>query len=501
MKIGRKQSGVSEEINVPQRIAIIGAGVGGLACACRLAKDGYSVDVYEKLASPGGRNNIINDQGFKFDTGPSFVLMPDFFQEVFSYCGENINDYLNLKTIDPSYKIIYPDGDCLTVHKDSNRTKNEIERIEKGSSQQFDKFIAETKNIYEVIRPLLYECVTLKSLLDPRFWFIFPQIHAFESYWQLAKKYFKSQKLCYAFTFEAMFMGVSPYQAPAFYSVITYTDHAQKIAHPLGGMYQIPLALEKMAKKFGAKFHYNCEVKDINKKNKQFSLKINGENILADTVVVNADYAYAQESLLKRKIPKFKYSCSVYLIYLGLNKKLKNLSHHNLFFADNLDKNLDEIFNQRVVSQDPSFYVHVPTVTDASLADEGKEIAYILVPVPNLENDNNKFLDYEAGIRKTVFQKINQLAGCDLESLIEVEHKFYPEDFIKRYNLKNGATFGLAHNLTQSAFMRPQNFDTLIPGLYFVGASTQPGGGLPVVIAGSRIVADLIRKKEKRAGT
>ncbi len=296
-----------------------------------------------------------------------------------------------------------------------------------------------------------------------------------------------------------MFMGVSPYQAPAFYSVITYADHVQKIAHPMGGMYQIPLALEKMAKKFGAEFHYNCEVKNINKKNKQFSVRINEEDISADTVVVNADYAYAQESLLKRKIPKFKYSCSVYLIYLGLNKKLKNLSHHNLFFANNLDKNLKEIFKEKVVSQDPSFYVHLPTVTDASLADQGKEIAYILVPVPNLEDGKNKFAEYEAGIRKTVFQKINQAACCDLESLIEVEHKFYPEDFIKRYNIKNGATFGLAHNLTQSAFMRPENFDALISGLYFVGASTQPGGGLPVVIASSRIVADLIKAKKKKA--
>lgn len=477
-----------------QKIAIVGSGVGGLAAASRLAKDGYAVEVYEKLSACGGRNNLICDQGFKFDTGPSFVLMPDFFSEVFSSCGENIADYLDLRVLDPGYKIFYADGQTLTVYRDSQRTKEELERIEAGSSAQFDKFIRETARIYGIIKPLLYKCVTYKSLFNPGYWSLAAKIRIFESYWNLARKYFKSEKLCYAFTFEAMFMGVSPYQAPAFYSVISYADHVQKIAHPMGGMYQIPLALERMATKFGAKFHYHYPIEGIEIKKGKFFLLHGPERIPADRVIVNADYAYAQTDLLKRKIPAFKYSCSTYLIYLGIKKKLSNLAHHNLFFSQDLNKNLDQIFKDKVVPEDPSFYVHLPTLTDPSLAPPGKDIVYLLIPVNNLENSRDNLEAHKKRLRKLVFDRINKICGCNLEELIEVEHQFCPEDFIGRYNIKFGATFGLAHNLTQSAFFRPANRDAKVKNLYYVGASTQPGGGLPVVIAGSRIVAEMIKQ-------
>jgi phytoene desaturase len=336
----------------------------------------------------------------------------------------------------------------------------------------------------------------MRDLLNPEYWGLLTKIRALESYWGLARKFFKSDKVCFAFTFEAMFMGVSPYQAPAFYSVISYADHVQKIFHAMGGMYQIPLALEKMAKGFGARFNYNSEVSSISKDNGSISLGVNGTIVKSDFAAVNADYAYAWSDLLKRKIPRYKYSCSVYLVYLGLKKKVKNLEHHNLFFAKDLNKNLKKIFQSKFIPDDPSFYVHVPTVTDPSLAPAGKDILYLLIPVANLENNREDLSKKEAVLRKTVFKRIEQEIGEGLEDLIEVEHRFYPEDFIGRYNIKYGATFGLAHNLMQSAFFRPKNFDSKIKNLYFLGASTQPGGGLPVVIAGSRIVADFIQKSQ-----
>jgi len=480
-----------------KKIAIVGAGVGGLASAARLARQGYSVEVFEKLGECGGRNHLLEDKGFKFDMGPSFVLMPDFFEEVFSYCGEDIKEYLNLRAIDPSYTIFYPDEDALTVYKDSLRTKDELEKIERGSSIGFDGFIRETTGIYQTIRPLLYDCFTPGAMFNPRYWGLLGKIKVLESYWQLAKRFFKTEKLCYAFTFEAMFMGVSPFNAPAFYSIISYADHVQKIFHPMGSMYQIPLALEKMAKRFGAQFHYHAEVKKIKQKEGSLILELAGQERAFDKVVVNADYAYAQSELLGRRLPAYKYSCSVYLIYLGLKQKAKGFAHHNLFFSRDLKKNLNQIFKEKVMPDDPSFYVHVPTVTDASLAPAGKEIFYILVPVANLEKNKEDISGYEERLRRIVFDKISTKLSRRLEDLIEVEHKFYPKDFIGRYNIKYGATFGLAHNLMQSAFFRPANFDRKIKNLYFVGASTQPGGGLPVVIAGSRIAADLITGKSK----
>lgn len=476
---------------MPERVAVVGAGVGGLATAARLAYRGYQVDVFEKLPRCGGRNHLLEDGGFKFDMGPSFVMMPGMFEELFSFCGQRLQDHLDLTVIDPSYAIHYADGDTLTISRDSGRNREQFEKIEKGAGSAFDAFIKETGRMYGVIKPLLYDCFTAKALLNPSYWPLITRIRALESYWGLARKYFRSEKLAYAFTFEAMFMGVSPFQAPAFYSIISWSDHVEKIAHPMGGMYRIPQAIEGLAKKFGARFHYGQPVQSVSRDTK-LRLDFKDGSVQADHVVVNADYAYAQGSLLGRRIPAYRYSCSTYLLYLGLKRKVAGPAHHNLFFADKLDRNLSRIFSSGEVSSDSSFYLHVPTVTDPALAPAGKDIFYILVPVPNLAIAKDDFDGHEAALRKAVFDRINRAYGIDLEELIEVEHAFYPGDFLDRYNILNGATFGLAHNLMQSAFFRPANFDARIKGLYYVGASTQPGGGLPVVIAGSRIVSELI---------
>ena len=475
-----------------RRIAIIGAGVGGLATAARLAKKGYDVEVYEKLSESGGRAHIIEDKGFKFDTGPSFVMMPDFFKEIFNYCGRDIKDYLNLRVLDIHYKIFYPDSSTLAVYRDSEKTKEEIEKIQRGGAVAYDNFIRETSRIYKYVKPLLYKCFTPKNLFNPYYWGLISKLQVGKTYWQLAKKYFKSEKLCYAFTFEAMFIGVSPFRSPAFYSVIAYTDYAHKISHSMGGMYEIPKALEKLAKSFGAKFNFNHEIDSIRYKDSLFKLNSNRGDLEANTVVVNADYAYARRKMLNIKNPDYDYSCSVYLLYWGMKQKIPAFEHHNLFFAEDLRKNLNNIFKDKIISKDFSFYIHVPTRTDSSLAPEGKDILYILIPVPNLKGSKGEFKEYEDAIRKVIIKKINSLSGIDIEKLIELEHKFYPEDFIKRYNVEYGATFGLAHTFMQSAFFRPANYSPNLGNLYFVGASTQPGGGLPPVLASSRIVADLV---------
>jgi phytoene desaturase len=236
-------------------------------------------------------------------------------------------------------------------------------------------------------------------------------------------------------------------------------------------------------------------VRKIERNNGAVQLSVPGENMIYDRVVVNADYPYAQTTLLSRNIPQYNYSCSVYLLYLGLKAKIEGLSHHNLLFGKDLKKNVQQIFVDKIIPDDPALYIHVPTVTDPSLAPPGKDLVYILVPVPNLENAREDFYQHEQEFRKLVFDKIHSMTGIHLEDLIEVEHRFYPQDFTTRYNLPHGATFGLAHNLMQSAFFRPSNIDPKVNGLYYVGGSTQPGGGLPVVLASSRIVADLISNK------
>ena len=477
-----------------KKAGIIGAGVGGLATAARLASRGYQVDVLEKLPECGGRAHIIEDKGFKFDTGPSFVLMPEFFKEVFEDCGEDIGDYLDLKVLDTSYKIFFADGDTFTVSKDSEKTKKDMERIEAGSGRGFDRFIEYSGNIYKAVKPLLSECMTLGALANPSYIGLLPKIHPLSTFWKAAAKFFRSEKLRYAFTFESMFMGVSPFETPAFYSVITYSDHVEKISHPLGGMYQIPKALEKMAVKNSARIEYSSEVSAIRKQGGKLVLAAGGEDRDYDLAVANADLAHTKKDLLRQKLPGYRYSCSVFLIYMGLKKKIEGLEHHNLFFAKDLEKNISDIFATGTVPEDPSFYIHVPTVTDPALAPAGKDILYFLIPVPNLKDNPDGLGPRAERLRKIVVDKVRELTGEDVESLIEVEHRFYPEDFIERYNILNGATFGLAHNLMQSAFFRPPNFEPAMKGLYYAGASTQPGGGLPVVLASSLAAVKLIEK-------
>lgn len=478
-----------------KRIGIVGAGVGGLATAARLSFQGQDVSVFEKLDRPGGRANIIEDRGFRFDTGPSFVLMPDFFQEVFVSCGEDIGDYLDLKVLDKSYKIFFSDGRSLTVYRDRRKTAEEFERLQKGAGNGFERFIDETRRIYQATRPLLYRSFSPGDILDPAMFQLGLKIRIFQTYGQLARKFISDESLVFALTFEAMFMGVSPFEAPAFYSIISYADHIQKIFHPMGGMYQIPLALERLAKKFGARMHYQMPVDSIFKKNGRLVLGFGKDGQEFDKVVVNADYAAAQKNLLKRRMPSYRYSCSVYLLYLGLKKKIKNLEHHNLFFAKDLKINLKQIFKSKDLPQDPSFYVHVPTVTDASLAPAEKDIVYILIPVRNLQGVSEDLgPDDEKRLKSQVYGLLNRITGENIEDLIETEHVFYPRDFIERYNIAHGATFGLAHTLFQSAFFRPSNADRILPGLFYAGASTQPGGGLPPVLASSKIASDLVSK-------
>ena len=478
-----------------KRIAVVGAGVGGLSAAARLAHDGYEVDVWEKLPQCGGRASLLAEKGFRIDMGPSFVLMPGFYKEVFDYCGEEMADYLDLRALETHYRIFYPDGTRLNVYGDPERTKAELERIEPGSARGYDAFIAETARIYRDVEPLLYKCFTLKDLANPALWPLVTKLRVWENVWQLACRYFQDERLRYAFVFEAMFIGVSPFQAPAFYSIITYADQVQKVLHSMGGMYQIPLALERMAAKFGAKFHYGAEVKGLRGDGDGVVLDFGKDQFRADRAVVNADYAHTQGDLLQRRLPHWKHSCSVFLIYWGLKRKVEGLEHHNLFFSGDLPRNMAEIFDRKVIPADPSFYIHVPTVTDPSLAPEGKDILYVLIPVSNLDGSADDIHAHEQRLRQLVVDKVKQVCGVDVNELIEAERTFYPQDFVGRYNVKYGATFGLAHSLLQSAFFRPANLDARIKGLYYTGASTQPGGGLPVVMASSRIVADLINGK------
>ncbi|MCM8812867.1 MAG: phytoene desaturase family protein [Candidatus Omnitrophica bacterium] len=476
-----------------KRVAVVGSGVGGLACAARLAHRGYAVDVYEKLSRCGGRAHVIEDQGYCFDTGPSFVLMPDFYAEVYRDCGQEMAQRLPLLRLDTHYAVFYPDGRQVRVFHDEERTAEELERREPGAARRYRDFLRDTGAMYQAVKPLMYRQFTPAALADVRNLRLLPALQVGATCWQLAGRYFRSEALRCLMTFESMFIGVSPFSAPAFYSVICYADHAQKLFHPRGGMYRIPASLEAIGREKGCRYHYDCEISGIRREsNGGFLLKQATNEYTADAVVVNADLPYARQHLLQRRIAPYRYSCSVMLFYWGVRRPLAGLEHHNIFFAADVCANMRRIFEDSRWPEDPSFYVHVPTKTDPSLAPPGKEIVYVLVPVPNLRQAGADPHAAVEKVRQLVLEKLRQVCGVEVEQSIDVEHRFYPRDFITRYNALYAATFGLSHSLFQSAFFRPANTDPKLDGLYYVGCSTQPGTGIPPVLAGSKIAADLI---------
>lgn len=488
---------------------VIGAGIGGIATAARLAKNGYDVTVFEKESTPGGRCNQITRDGHRFDIGPTLFLMPEVWEDTFASLGERMSDHLDLKRIDPTYKVHFDDGLQLELTSDIGRMQTQLEKVEPTAFTGFLNYIAEGSKHYKIsvekfVGRNFYNIFEYFSLANLPLLF---SLKALTKHFANVGKYFKDERLKAAFTFQNMYLGLSPYDAPATYSLLQYTELAEGVWYPMGGMYAGIQALVKIAEKLGVKFIYNSPVKRL----KVAGSKVegvelhDGREITADIFVGNADLPYIYKKLLPdvkeaKKLDDKKYTCSTIMFYWGVDKEYKQIAHHNVFLGGEYKSSFDKIFDEHTLPEAPSFYVHAPARTDSAAAPEGQDTLYVLVPVGHLDARSEQ--DWEAMVnraRETVFTRLaNEKGATDLKEHIKFEIVYQPKVWQERFNLVNGSAFGLSHNFTQVGYLRPQNRHKQYRNLYFAGASTHPGTGLPIVLLSAKLTTQRILKE---AGT
>ena len=488
---------------------VIGAGIGGIATAARLAKNGYEVTVLEKESTPGGRCNQIIRDGHRFDTGPTLFLMPEIWEETFASLGEKMSDHLELMRIDPTYKVHFEDGLQLQLTSNLGNMQTQLEKIEKTAFTGFLNYLAEGGKHYKM---------SLEKFVGRNFYSIFAyfslgnlpllfQLKALRKHYANTGRFFQDERLKAAFTFQNMYLGLSPYDAPATYSLLQYTELAEGVWYPKGGLYASIQAFVKIAEKLGVKFIYNAPVNKLKVEGAKVKGAVveDGRKFSADIFVGNADLPYIYKELLPdsgeaEKLDKKLYTCSTIMFYWGVDKDYPQIALHNVFLAGDHKASFDQIFKDHTLPEVPSFYVHAPARVDPAAAPPGQASFYVLVPVGHLDARTKQ--DWEALVhraRETVFARLAQELGADdLRQHIKFEIVYQPEEWKKLYNLEKGAAFGLSHNFWQVGYLRPQNRHKGYKNLYFAGASTHPGTGLPIVLLSARLTTERILKE---AGT
>lgn len=480
------------------KVIVIGAGAGGLSTAILLAKKGYDVTVVEKNASFGGRGDVFSAKGFQFDMGPSWYLMPDIFEHFFSLVGENISDYLDLKRLDPSYKIWFEEHPKpMEMTSDLERDSKIFESFEPGVMKRINIYLKEAAAKYNISKQtFIYKPFnSVFDFIDKRTIFLWTKFSVISSFHKHIASFVKHPLLRKILQYPLVFLGTSPYKAPAVYSLMNHIDFEMGVFYPMGGMTKVFNAFYDIAKKNGVKFIFNTPVNKILVENKKaIGVSTTKGKHMADIVVSNADYQFTEMQLLDKKHRQFseKYwssrtmAPSGFILYLGIKKQFKELVHHNLFFAKQWKESFEAIFKGQKLPQSPSYYICAPSKTDSSVAPKGCENLFVLVPTAtNLTLDEKTIKNYRDKIIKhiTVTMKTK-----GLEENIVFERIFTGHDFSSIYNAYKGTALGLAQNLTQTAVFRPKTKSVKLNNLYYTGANTNPGIGVPMCLISSQIV-------------
>jgi phytoene desaturase len=480
--------------------------MGSLAAAIRLAAQGYEVEVFEKNGQLGGRMGRLEADGFAFDTGPSLLLMTDTYRELFASAGRDLDDYVRLIPLDGQYRVTFGDGDALTIRRTLPELIGELERIEPGVTPRFYRFLADACRKYRTGRSEFVErdfagardffgLRNLKLLLKTR---------ALSNYYRSVSRFFRTEKLRQAFSLQTMYLGLSPFEAPAVYSLLPYTELAEDgLWFPEGGMYSLIESMEKLATELGVRFHLNSPVEEVVvSKGRASGVRVDGEEIGVDAVLVGADLPYAYRVLLGgmadrdfkfRSREKLEYTASAFMLYLGVDRRLDHLLHHNFYLSGRYRENFEAIFRDRTLPDDPSFYAVVPSRTEPRMAPQGMESLFVLVPVPHL-GPNVDWEKDRSAIKEKVYDLLERRCGVRRDWVV-FERVRTPVDWHEEYNLEEGAAFGIGHGILQVGYFRPPMVSEGVEGLYFVGASTRPGTGVPLVTIGARLVADRIGRE------
>jgi phytoene desaturase len=488
-----------------KHVVIIGAGPGGLTAGMILAKRGYKVSIFERDDRVGGRNRPIFLGKYVFDTGPTFLMMDFILREMFEAAGKKAEEYMELMKLDPMYQISFPD---LNVFPTSDHAKM-LEQVRKtfpGHEEGLGRFYKNEKIRYEKMYPCLQKPYgTLLSFLSPPLLKAFPYLALDKSLYQNLATYFKDHRARISFTFQAKYLGMSPWKCPAAFTIIPYIEHQFGIYHVKGGLSRISDAMAEVVKELGGEIHLNSPVEKIVVRDRTArSVRFaGGKTVDADAVIINADFGYAMTNLFEpgvlrkfapQKVARKAYSCSTFMLYLGVDTLFRE-THHNIIMANDYKENIEDISTGRKISDDMSVYVRNASTSDPTLAPKGHSALYVLVPTPNTslaDPWDSKFV--EAYAEKVLDRICLRTSMKDLRTHIVEKKIISPRNWVRDEKLYYGATFNLSHTLRQMLYFRPHNRFDDVKNVYLVGGGTHPGSGLPTIYESARISSNLLSK-------
>jgi len=485
-----------------KRVIIIGAGPGGLAAAMLLARSGLEVTVLERSSSAGGRTSSIGGNGFRFDLGPTFFLYPRVLAEIFQAVGRDLRDEVELVRLDPQYRLIFGGGGELLATPVVERMERSIAALSLTDAASFRSFLADNRLKLASFKTCLESPFNgWRDVLRWSFLKLLPRLRPWLSLDQELARYFRDPRVRLAFSFQSKYLGMSPFKCPSLFSILAYLEYEYGVYHPIGGCGAVTQAMARIVTELGGEIRFEEPVLEVLfDRRRAIGVRTRAGCYKADAVIVNADFAHAMTRLVPnhlrrrwtdRKIARKRYSCSTFMMYLGIEGRFDHLDHHTIYMARDYARNLDEIEERHVLSEDPSFYVQNACATDPTLAPRGMSTLYVLVPVTH-QHPNVDWTQERGRFRNLVLRQLGRLGIEDVESRIRFERVLTPADWEQQHQVYRGATFNLAHNLGQMLHLRPRNRFEDLEGVYLVGGGTHPGSGLPVIFESARITARLL---------
>lgn len=483
-----------------KKVTIIGSGFSGLSAACYLAKEGFQVNILEKHDRVGGRARQFEHEGFVFDMGPSWYWMPDIFERFFADFGKKVSDYYQLKRLSPSYRVFYADGP-LDIPSDMERLYAMFEQIEPGSAVKLKQFLEEAAYKYDVgMHDLVYKPgISITEFMDWRFLKGLFKLDVTTSMSKHIRKSFKNPKLIQLLEFPVLFLGALPQDTPALYSLMNYADMVGGTWYPDGGMVKIVEAMHQLALELGVKVELNADVSKIEVEGtKAVSIRAGKTFGGFDAVVSSADYHFTDRVLLDARYSNYsenywdkrKMAPSSLIFYLGVNKRLKGLLHHNLFFDEDFDRHANEIYTTPKWPEKPLFYLSCPSLTDSQVAPEGMENLFVLIPIAPGLQDLSSTADHYFDL---VMRRVEAFTGQSVKEHVVFRRDFATGDFIREYNSFKGNAYGLANTLSQTAILKPALKNKHVNNLFYTGQLTVPGPGVPPSLISGKLVAEQVK--------
>jgi phytoene desaturase len=485
------------------RVVIVGAGPGGLASAMLLAKGGVDVTVVEKRGTVGGRTSTMEQDGFRFDTGPTFFLYPQVLREIFAATGHSLEKEVPMYRLDPQYRLVFGSGGQMDATPRVEEMKRQMAAISPADAARLEAYFKDNREKLLRFAPILQsEFESWRDLVSPQMLKMLPLVRPWRSLDSDLRKYFKDDRIRLGFSFQSKYLGMSPFSCPSLFSILSFLEYEHGVFHPVGGCGAVTQAMARIAENMGVKILRDTPVEEmLFEGRKVVGVRTDKETLQAEAVVVNADFAQAMQRLVPNRlrkrwtderIEKKQFSCSTFMLYLGIEGRYDDVKHHTIYLSKDYEQNLCDIEkDHKLTTVDPSFYVQNASVTDDTLAPKGMSTLYVLLPVTH-ENANVDWKRQEESFRAMALKQMEKIGITDVERRIRVERRHTPATWNSEFHLHLGATFSMAHSLKQMLHLRPHNRFEDLDGVYLVGGGTHPGSGLPVIFESARITARLL---------